>query len=69
MLIMPLWVLNFVDGTVTKLGVITVFIATFFALAALATTAKVFETLAATAAYSAVLMVFLQLGSGESALA
>jgi hypothetical protein len=65
MLVAPLWVLNFVDGIVTKLGVITAFIVTFFALAALATTAKVFETLAAAAAYSAVLMVFLQLGSGK----
>jgi hypothetical protein len=50
---------------VVKLGVITAFIVTFFALAVLAPTAKVFETLAATAVYSAVLMVFLQLGSGN----
>jgi len=66
MLITPLWVLNFVDGIVVKLGVITVFIATFFVLAALATTAKVFETLGATAAYAAVLVVFLQMGSGKT---
>jgi hypothetical protein len=62
MLVAPLWVLSFVDGIVNKLGVITAFIIAFFMIALLATTAKVFETLAAAAAYSAVLMVFLQLG-------
>lgn len=66
MLIAPLWVLNFVSGPVTKLGVITAFIITFFVTAALATTANVSETLAATAAYSAVLVVFLQLNTGKS---
>ena len=66
MLIAPLWVLNFVSGPVTKLGVITAFIVTFFVTAALATTASVSETLAATAAYSAVLVVFLQLNTGKS---
>ena len=65
MLVAPLWVLNFIEGSVVRLGVITAFITVFFILAALATTARVFETLAATAAYSAVLMVFVQISSGK----
>ncbi|KAH0545463.1 hypothetical protein FGG08_000464 [Glutinoglossum americanum] len=63
MLIGPLWILEFVGGTHTKLGIMTGFIALFFAVVHVATTARVFEVLAATAAYSAVLMVFLQLGT------
>jgi preprotein translocase subunit SecD len=42
-----------------KLGIITGFIALFFVLVAVATTARLFDALAAAAAYSAVLMVFL----------
>ncbi|KAK3081686.1 hypothetical protein LTS18_003901 [Coniosporium uncinatum] len=64
MLIGPLWILNFVTNTEERLGVITGFIALFFVLVAVATNARVFESLAAAAAYSAVLMVFLQMGTG-----
>lgn len=46
-----------------RLGVITAFILLFTSLLASATVAKPFEVLAATAAYSAVLMVFLQIGN------
>jgi hypothetical protein len=62
MLIAPLWVLKKIDhgDPNIKLGTITVFIVVFFLLLAVATTARVFDALAATAAYSAVLMVFLQ---------
>jgi hypothetical protein len=63
MLIAPLWVLEKIDHGLpnVKLGAITVFIVVFFVFVAVATTARVFDALAATAAYSAVLMVFLQL--------
>ncbi len=64
MLVGPLWWLNFVSSTERQLGIITGFIALFFVLVAVATTASVAEALSAAAAYSAVLMVFLQLGSG-----
>ncbi|KAF2432599.1 hypothetical protein EJ08DRAFT_567086, partial [Tothia fuscella] len=63
MLIGPLWILNKVQDTESQLGVITGFIALFFVLVAVATNAKIFESLAAAAAYSAVLMVFLQMGT------
>ena len=62
MLIGPLWILEFVDGSLKRLGAITSFITGFFLLVAVATTARIFDVLAATAAYSAVLMVFLQIG-------
>src|SRR5256885_335977 len=50
MLIGPLWALEFVDGPVNRLGLITVFIVFFITLVSLATVAKPFESLAATAA-------------------
>jgi di/tricarboxylate transporter len=63
MLIGPLWILEHLVDLPKKLGVITGFIVLFFVLVGVATAAKVFEALAAAAAYSAVLMVFLQFGS------
>jgi hypothetical protein len=66
MLVGPLWWLNFVSQQEIRLGVITGFIVVFFVLVLVATTAKVSDALAAAAAYSAVLMVFLQLGSGAA---
>ena len=63
MLVGPLWILyvfNQSSGWI-RLGIITGFIILFFVLLAVATTARVFDALAAAAAYSAVLMVFLQL--------
>jgi hypothetical protein len=70
MLIVPIWVLNTIDLYYSsdpnlsnmRLGIISGFIVVFFVLVGVATTAKVFDALAATAAYSAVLMVFLQFG-------
>ena len=61
MLIAPLWILAFVHGTIDRLGIITLFIVLFLVLLSFTTVAKPFESLAATAAYSAVLMVFLQI--------
>ncbi|CZR68524.1 uncharacterized protein PAC_18423 [Phialocephala subalpina] len=67
MLIAPLWILEQInhDRPSARLGAITGFIVVFFLLVAVATTARVFDALAATAAYSAVLMVFIQLGSSN----
>lgn len=62
MLTGPLWILEYLSGSALRLGVITGFIAVFFVLVAVATTARIFDALAAAAAYSAVLMVFLQIG-------
>jgi hypothetical protein len=62
MLLGPLWVLEVFNSSRgdVRLGIITAFIALFFVLVAVATTARIFDALAAAAAYSAVLMVFLQ---------
>jgi hypothetical protein len=50
MVIAPLWILEFVSGSVQRLGVMTCFILTFFILLSFVTTARPFESLAATAA-------------------
>ena len=63
MLVGPLWILEYVQGITARPGVITGFVALLFVTMALATTAKMSEAIAATAAYSAVLTVFLTLGS------
>ncbi|MCJ1396330.1 hypothetical protein MMC18_009219 [Xylographa bjoerkii] len=63
MLIDPLWILEYVQGSAQSLAVITGFIILFLGLLTFTTAAKPFESLAAAAAYSAVLMVFLQLKS------
>jgi hypothetical protein len=60
MLVGPLWWLAFVHGIVHRLAIITGFITIFFILVDVATDAGIFNSLAAAAAYSAVLMVFLQ---------
>lgn len=62
MLIGPLWILEYVSGSAMQLGVITSFISLFFFLVTVATTAKIFEAMAAAAAYAAVLLVFVQMG-------
>jgi hypothetical protein len=65
MLVGPLWILEYVNKTPVRLGIITGFVALFFALVAVGTTARAFESLAAAAAYSAVLVVFLQFGTNN----
>ncbi|KAI0440058.1 hypothetical protein F4803DRAFT_528873 [Xylaria telfairii] len=63
MLIAPLWILPSLGTLEQKLGVITVFILLCLGFLSLTTLGRPFERLAATAGYSAVLVVFLQLGS------
>lgn len=50
MLIAPMWILNFLDGSVKKLACITAFIVVFLGLVSYATTSRPFEGLGATAA-------------------
>lgn len=61
MLIGPIWALYKVEPSNKRLGIISGFIVVFYVLVVVATTAKLFESLAAVAAYSAVLMVFMQI--------
>jgi hypothetical protein len=49
MLIAPLWILEFVHGSMNRLAVITGFIVLFLWLIAFGTAARPFESLAATA--------------------
>ncbi|OBT62557.1 hypothetical protein VE03_07366 [Pseudogymnoascus sp. 23342-1-I1] len=63
MLIGPIWALYKVEPSNKRLGIISGFIVIFYILVGIATTAKLFESLAAVAAYSAVLMVFMQIQS------
>lgn len=67
MLVGPLWVLQYVStaesGLHNRLTVITVFIIAFTIMISILTVATPFETLAATAAYGAVLMVYMQLSN------
>jgi hypothetical protein len=65
MLIAPLWVLAYTEVMWKRLCVITGFIVLFLGLVAFTTVARPFESLAAAAAYAAVLVVFLQIGVGE----
>ncbi|KAL0783585.1 hypothetical protein CaCOL14_001492 [Colletotrichum acutatum] len=62
-LITPIWILQALTDLKAKLAVITVFIFVFLLVLSLAMVAKPFEALGATAAYAAVLMVFLQIQS------
>ena len=68
MLIGPLWLLqHYTTGDPdfhTRLIIITFFLIGFTLLLSFVTVAQTFETLAATAAYGALLMVFMQLHSG-----
>ena len=70
MLIGPLWLLqHFTTGQSNlhlRLVIITVFLVVFTLVLTIITVAKPFETLAASAAYGAVLMVFMQLNGGSS---
>lgn len=63
MIIGPIWALYEVGPSSARLGIISAFIVVFYILVGIATTARVFESLAAVAAYSAVLMVFMQIKS------
>jgi hypothetical protein len=61
MLLVPIWTLDGVTSNFAQLGIISTFIVPFLALVQAATTSKPSETLAAVAAYSAVLMVFCRM--------
>lgn len=61
MLIGPMWVVYRVTDPTIRLAIISSFIVLFYVLVNIATTAKVFESLAAVAAYAAILMVFMQI--------
>lgn len=67
MLIAPLWLLRYVyaegPDLTKRLGVITAFICGFTGVLSFVAVAKPFEVMAATAAYGAVLMVFMQIGA------
>lgn len=60
MLLAPIWWLEFVSDIKVRLGVITGFLCVFISVMATATS-RPFEAVAATAAYAAVLMVFMQI--------
>ncbi|KAI1418060.1 hypothetical protein F5Y13DRAFT_34754 [Hypoxylon sp. FL1857] len=62
LLIVPLWILQTIEDSNMKLVVITVFIFVFLSVLSSVLVTKPFEALGATAAYAAVLMVFLQVG-------
>jgi hypothetical protein len=67
MLLAPMWWLEFTSASKVRLGVITGFICAFISIMSVATSNKPFEVVAATAAYAAVLMVFMQIdGAGNS---
>ncbi|KAK8035379.1 hypothetical protein PG993_010374 [Apiospora rasikravindrae] len=63
MLISPLWILAVTQSMFARLGIITGFNILLLAVLTSATLAKPFEILAVAAGYSAVLVVFLQIGS------
>ncbi|KAK7954530.1 hypothetical protein PG988_015224 [Apiospora saccharicola] len=63
MLITPLWILAVTQSMFARLGIITCFNVLLLAVLTSATLAKPFEILAVAAGYSAVLVVFLQIGS------
>ncbi|TGJ88060.1 hypothetical protein E0Z10_g637 [Xylaria hypoxylon] len=60
LLVTPLWILQAIENLQTKLAVITTFVLVFLLILSFAMVSKPFEALGATAAYAAVLMVFIQ---------
>ncbi|KAF2680339.1 hypothetical protein K458DRAFT_458634 [Lentithecium fluviatile CBS 122367] len=62
-IVIPLWVLWLLKTTRAKLVAVTIFIMIFLVFLLICTVARPLQVLAATAAYSAVLVVFLQPGN------
>lgn len=60
----PMWGLHFINSNTNRLAIITGFVSAFTGLTFLAAGQRPFEILAATAAYAAVLMVYLQNSDG-----
>jgi hypothetical protein len=67
MLLAPLWWLEKVSSSETRLKIITGFIIVFMVAMSTATVNRPFEVVASTAAYAAVLMVFMQIDGGGGA--
>ncbi|KAK0514330.1 hypothetical protein JMJ35_002947 [Cladonia borealis] len=65
MLIAPLWILTYLGGLARRLAISSTFIVLFVVLISWTTVAKPFESLAAAAAYAAVLMVFIRFSGSE----
>jgi hypothetical protein len=63
MLLGPMWWLECVSKSTTRLLIITLFLTLFTTLMSTATVNRPFEVVAASAAYAAVLMVFMQIDS------
>ncbi|KAI0182843.1 hypothetical protein EV127DRAFT_309745, partial [Xylaria flabelliformis] len=61
-LITLIWILQAIENLQQKLAVITAFVLAFLLILSFAMASKLFEALGATAAYAAVLMVFIQVG-------
>jgi hypothetical protein len=61
MLLAPMWWLECVEDRTSRLKIITGFVVVFILAMTMATINKPFEVVAATAAYAAVLMVFMQI--------
>jgi hypothetical protein len=61
MLLVPLWLLEYYSGSKVRLGIITAFVVAFMLVMTTATINRPFEVVASTAAYAAVLMVFMQI--------
>ena len=66
MLLGPMWWLEFVSDSKKRLLIITVFLTIFMGLMSTATVNRPFEVVAASAAYAAVLMVFMQIDGNAS---
>jgi hypothetical protein len=67
MLLAPLWWLEYVSSSEARLKIITGFICVFIVVMSTATVNRPFEVVASTAAYAAVLMVFMQIdGSAQT---
>jgi hypothetical protein len=66
MLLAPMWWLECVSDSKARLAIITGFVCVFIMAMSTGTINKPFEVVAATAAYAAVLMVFMQIdGKGS----
>lgn len=66
MLLAPMWWLENVSNSETRLKIITGFVCIFIIMMTTATINRPFEVVAATAAYAAVLMVFMQIERNKS---